>query len=137
MWQNIYFNHLSLEEIVLRLPGTTNENREEIEQLQQEFLNLGTNYKQSTVSNTLSFAEGNDWEYTPGPKEIDIQMFPGNVQTYLNEYIKILNAVNKNSFDESINSLREIPRSLYTAAISQIIRDATTASLSRACIPRR
>ena len=26
----IYFNHLSIEEIVLRLPGTTNENREEI-----------------------------------------------------------------------------------------------------------
>ena len=28
----IYFNHLSLEEIVLRLPGTTNKNREEIEE---------------------------------------------------------------------------------------------------------
>ncbi len=52
--------------------------------------NLGTDYRQSTVPNYVSFSEANDWEYTPGPKEIDIQQYDGNAKTYVNEYVSYL-----------------------------------------------
>jgi hypothetical protein len=35
--------------------------------------NLGTDYRQSTDSNGVKFADIDGWEYSPGPKEIDVQ----------------------------------------------------------------
>ena len=52
--------------------------------------NLGPNYKQTTVANPVSFSNSSGWEYTPGPKEIDIQVYDGNAKTYVNEYVSYL-----------------------------------------------
>ena len=52
--------------------------------------NLGTDYKQNSVQNGVTFANTNGWEYTPGPKEINIQVYDGNVKTYVNEYVSYL-----------------------------------------------
>lgn len=54
--------------------------------------NLGTDYKQSTVQNSVTFSNVGGWEYTPGPKEIDIQSYEGNAKTYVNEYVSYLKA---------------------------------------------
>ena len=35
--------------------------------------NLGTDHRQSTTSNGVMFSDTFKWEYTPLPKEIDIQ----------------------------------------------------------------
>ena len=52
--------------------------------------NLGTNYWQSTTTNYVTFSDTNGWEYTPGPKEIDIQTWSTNPKTYVNEYVSKL-----------------------------------------------
>ena len=52
--------------------------------------NLGTDYRQSTTANYVSFSNTTGWEYTPGPKEIDIQQYDGNAKTYVNEYVSYL-----------------------------------------------
>ena len=55
---------------------------------------LGTDYRQ-TESTTISeygvaFSSTDGWEYTPGPKEIDIQTWSTNPKTYVNEYVTYL-----------------------------------------------
>ena len=52
--------------------------------------NLGTDYRQSTTENDVTFSDSNGWEYTPGPKEIDIQTWSTNPKTYVNEYVSYL-----------------------------------------------
>ena len=52
--------------------------------------NLGTDYRQSETQNAVKFSNSNGWEYTPGPKEIDIQAYDGNAKTYVNEYVTYL-----------------------------------------------
>ena len=52
--------------------------------------NLGTNYKQSTTANMVAFSKSSGWEYTPGPKEIDIQSYDGHAKTYVNNYVDYL-----------------------------------------------
>jgi hypothetical protein len=52
--------------------------------------NLGTDYKQTTETNNVKFANTNGWEYTPGPKEIDIQTWTTNPKTYVNAYVEYL-----------------------------------------------
>ena len=52
--------------------------------------NLGTDYRQSTTENPVTFSDSNGWEYTPGPKEIDIQTWSTNPKTYVNEYVSYL-----------------------------------------------
>lgn len=52
--------------------------------------NLGTDYRQSTTVNNQIFATSSGWEYTPGPKEIDIQIWSSNPKTYINEYVTFL-----------------------------------------------
>lgn len=56
---------------------------------------LGSNYRQSTSADSsdgVEFSNNNGWEYTPGPKEIDIQQFDGPVKTYVNEYVSYLSS---------------------------------------------
>ena len=55
--------------------------------------NLGTDYRQSTTENYVTFSDSNGWEYAPGPKEIDIQSYDGNAKTYVNEYVAYLKSV--------------------------------------------
>lgn len=52
--------------------------------------NLGTNYKQSTSGNSIAFSDTNGWEYTPGPKEIDIQIWSTNPKLYIDKYVSYL-----------------------------------------------
>jgi hypothetical protein len=52
--------------------------------------NLGTDYRQNESMNKVRFSNNSGWEYTPGPKEIDIQDYDGNVKTYVNEYVYYL-----------------------------------------------
>jgi hypothetical protein len=52
--------------------------------------NLGTNYRQSTTNIHVTFSNSNGWEFTPGPKEIDIQQYDGDAKIYINEYVSYL-----------------------------------------------
>lgn len=53
--------------------------------------NLGSNYKQSTEINGMGFTDGeHSWEYTPGPKEIDVQTWAVAPKNYINEYVSYL-----------------------------------------------
>ena len=52
--------------------------------------NLDSTYKQSTTTNYVSFSGASGWEYTPGPKEIDIQTWSTKPKTYVNEYVSYL-----------------------------------------------
>ena len=71
--------------------------------------NLGTNYRQSTSQYWFSFSNSNGWEYTPAPKEIDIQKYDGNVKQYVNTYIEYLSELtNSNSIKGDIMSLNEL-----------------------------
>lgn len=51
---------------------------------------LDSDYRQNSEDNNLSFSDTDGWEYSPGPKEIDIQSYDGNVKTYLQEYVSYL-----------------------------------------------
>ena len=55
--------------------------------------NLGTDYRQSTTTNYVTFSDSKGWEYKPGPKEIDIQSYDGNANTYVNNYVTYLQGV--------------------------------------------
>ena len=57
--------------------------------------NLGTDYRQSEESNAITFSGSDGWEYTPGPKEIDIQVWAGSSKTYLNEYVAYLKTLTR------------------------------------------
>ena len=52
--------------------------------------NLGTNYRQNTTANKVSFSNGEGWEHTPGPKEIDVQIWSTNPKSYINNYVNYL-----------------------------------------------
>ena len=57
--------------------------------------NLGTDYRQTESTTTseygVKFASTKGWEYTPGPKEIDIQTWSSNYTAkYVNEYVSYL-----------------------------------------------
>ena len=59
--------------------------------------NLGSNFKQSEKQHYVNFANYNGWEYTPGPKEINIQQFDGDVKNYINEYVLYLRSETDNN----------------------------------------
>ena len=56
--------------------------------------NIGTNYRQSLNPNYVSFSNVTGWEYTPGPKEIDIQTWGTEVKRYVNNYVTFLQVSN-------------------------------------------
>jgi surface protein len=59
--------------------------------------NLGEDYKQSESGKGMGFSSYRGWEYTPGPKEIDIQQYDGPVKRYLNAYVDYLKTLLKNN----------------------------------------
>ena len=52
--------------------------------------NIGTENKQSRSHNGVFFSNSRGWEYTPGPKEIEIQQYDGETKTLLNNYVSYL-----------------------------------------------
>jgi len=71
--------------------------------------NLGTDYRQSTTENSVDFSEESGWEYTPGPKEIDIQQHEGPVKTYINNYVSYLQTkLEDSSISGNLISLQEL-----------------------------
>ena len=52
--------------------------------------NLSTSYKQSSTANIVLFANKKGWEYTPGPKEIDIFTWTDEPKNYINRYVTYL-----------------------------------------------
>ena len=55
--------------------------------------NLGPSYFQTSDASLVSFSQNGGWEYTPGPKEIDINTWSTNAKTYVNGYVDFLNSV--------------------------------------------
>lgn len=58
--------------------------------------NLNATYRQTDSSTYVSFSDSNGWDYTPGPKEINIQSYSGNARTYVNEYVSYLKDITVN-----------------------------------------
>ena len=54
--------------------------------------NIGEDNKQTELFNPVSFANDCGWEYEPGPKEIDIQVWGGDSKVVLNNYVSYLAA---------------------------------------------
>ena len=55
--------------------------------------NLGTDYKQSTTADVVTFADVDGWEFAPGPIEIDIQIWSTNPKIYIYAYVEYLNGM--------------------------------------------
>lgn len=55
-------------------------------------LTLGTNYRQSETENNIVYATESGWEYTPGPKEVDVNRWLPNIAIYTNQYKDYLNS---------------------------------------------
>ena len=71
--------------------------------------NLGTDYRQNSIINFVAFSDNYGWEYTPGPKEVDIQLYDGGAKTYINEYIKYLKSkVNDSNISGNLITLQEL-----------------------------
>jgi len=66
--------------------------------------------KQSKEALWLEFSESNGWEYTPGPKEIDIETWSTSyVANYVNKYVLDLkNTINNDDITGSIITLEEL-----------------------------
>jgi hypothetical protein len=70
---------------------------------------LGEDYKQSESGKGMGFSSSRGWEYTPGPKEIDIQQYDGPVKRYLNAYVDYLKTLLKNdAIAGDLISLKEL-----------------------------
>lgn len=71
--------------------------------------NLGTNYRQSKATNNVNFSNESGWEWTPRPKEIDIQTWSTNPKTYINAYVSYLKeVVSHNSLTGDLISLKQL-----------------------------
>ena len=75
--------------------------------------NLNTAYHQSTTVNGVSFSNVTGWEYTPGPKEIDVATWGTDYSAlYLNEYVSyLMTETNDNTITGNLitlSNLREL-----------------------------
>ena len=71
--------------------------------------NLNGSYKQTTTQLWNNFSTEPGWEYTPGPKEIDIEIWSTNPKKYINNYVDYLNDyLNTNSIKGDLISLKEL-----------------------------
>ena len=59
--------------------------------------NLGTDYRQTTTENEVTFSNTSGWEYTAEKKEIDIQLYDGNAKTYVNNYVSHLQEITRDT----------------------------------------
>ena len=58
--------------------------------LAQQNISDSTPYKQTDEQIWTMFSDSNGWEYTPGPKEIDVQTWGGDAKALLNGYVSYL-----------------------------------------------
>ena len=58
--------------------------------LAQQNITDSTPYKQTDEQIWTMFSDSNGWEYTPGPKEIDVQTWGGDAKALLNGYVSYL-----------------------------------------------
>ena len=58
--------------------------------LAQKNISGTTPYKQTDEQIWTIFSDSNGWEYTPGPKEIDVQTWGGEAKALLNGYVSYL-----------------------------------------------
>lgn len=58
---------------------------------------IGPDYKQTEEIHEVGFANQCTWEYTPGPKEVDIQQFDGPTKEYINNYGLYLKGIMEDS----------------------------------------
>ena len=71
--------------------------------------NLGTDYRQNTIVNSVAFADDIGWEYAPGPKEIDIQVWSTNPKIYVSNYVSYLQTeLGDNSVSGDLITLKEL-----------------------------
>lgn len=71
--------------------------------------NLNTSYRQSQTENLVSFSTSTGWTASPGPKEIDIQSYAGNAQTYVNEYVAYIRSqTNDTTVSGNLISIAEL-----------------------------
>lgn len=52
--------------------------------------NIGDDFKQSEVANSVPFSDSNGWEYAPGPKEIDIWEWSPYTSEIVDNYVSYL-----------------------------------------------
>lgn len=71
--------------------------------------NLGTDYKQTTEKNSLNFSNVKGWEYTPGPKDINIELYDGNIKNYLTNYTSYIQDLTQDvTITSNLISLQEL-----------------------------
>lgn len=58
---------------------------------------LNSSYRQASYANSINIISNDDWEYTPGPKEIDLETYAPTAVTYLNEYKNYLKTLTGSS----------------------------------------
>jgi hypothetical protein len=68
-----------------------------------------TEYIQTKIQIGVLFADNYNWEYTPGPKEINIQNHDGPNKTILNKYISYIKSLTKSpGIEGNLISLNEL-----------------------------
>ena len=72
--------------------------------------NLGTNYKQTSTLNGVSFADNKGWEYYPGPKEISYRAHNGNAKNYLLTYVENIENQTGYSIDGDLITLKQLQK---------------------------
>ena len=72
---------------------------------------LNSNYRQQkgTTYTMVAFAEQGGWEYTPGPEDIDIEVWTTDIKNYVNEYTSYLKDLLKSDdISGNLITLREL-----------------------------
>jgi len=69
---------------------------------------IGDNSKQNSGGKNITFSDSEGWEYTPGPKEIDIQQWGGESKTRVNNYVAYLKDEYKIDVYGNLISLNEL-----------------------------
>ena len=66
------------------------ETEDTVTMLAQQNIDTSAPYNQTTVQKNKTFYSHNGWEYSPGPKEIDIQTWSTNPKNLVNGYVDYL-----------------------------------------------
>lgn len=73
--------------------------------------NIGNDYRQSSTSNYVKFSKSSGWEYTPGPKEVDIQTWTVEPKKYVNGYLTYISDIlNDNNVSSDLVSLTQLKK---------------------------
>lgn len=71
--------------------------------------NIGENYKQTSSIYKVNFSSKNGWEYTPGPKDIDVFTWGGQAKNLLEGYVGYLKtSTGDNNIKGNLITLKEL-----------------------------